>query len=311
MAFIRKKRVLPIYMVGGTWLVWSLAAPLYKPTHYIMAGLASAAVYYLGKIIFPDQGYELDDPEEEASEAQKTQAEPVSPEVQQLLQERDRAVSEMRRLNDSIQDPTLSQQIDRLEHTTQKIMDAVAKSPDKLPQIRRFLNYYLPTTLKLLRTYTSVDDNPGEKARQICQEIDRILDTVNQALLQLFYHCVLISLPEVGRGQLRVVRCRGHVRQHRKHRAVHVHPGDGLGLLQVPSLDDDGGGGGVVPDPLRGLSAACGKQGQKHHIEYKQSVFLHVSHSISICFPFPCCFAIWAVQSNPIRARGIPICLSK
>ena len=193
MAFIRKKSVLPIYMVGGTWLVWSLAAPLYKPTHYIMAGLASAAVYYLGKIIFPDRGYELDDPEEGASEpqAQKTQAEPVSPEVQQLLQERDRALSEMRRLNDSIQDQTLSQQIDRLEHTTQKIMDAVDKSPDKLPQIRRFLNYYLPTTLKLLNAYDRMDATgveganiDGTKGRiedimsTVCTAFDRQLDAL-------------------------------------------------------------------------------------------------------------------------------------
>ena len=193
MAFIRKKSVLPIYMVGGTWLVWSLAAPLYKPTHYIMAGLASAAVYYLGKIIFPDRGYELDDPEEEASEpqAQKTQAEPVSPEVQQLLQGRDRAPSEVRRANDSHRDQTLSQQTGGVEHTTQKIMDAVAKSPDKLPQIRRFLNYYLPTTLKLLNAYDRMDATgveganiDGTKGRiedimsTICTAFDRQLDAL-------------------------------------------------------------------------------------------------------------------------------------
>ncbi len=195
MAFVRKKSVLPIYLVGGTWLVWSLAAPLYKPTHYIMAGLASAVVYYLGKIILPDRGYEIDDLEEDDNESepqpQKPQAEPVSPEVQQLLQERDRALSEMRRLNDAIQDPTLSQQIDRLEHTTQKIMDAVVKSPDKLPQIRRFLNYYLPTTLKLLNAYDRMDATgveganiDGTKGRiedimsTICTAFDRQLDAL-------------------------------------------------------------------------------------------------------------------------------------
>lgn len=194
MAFIRKKSVLPIYMVGGTWLVWSLAAPLYKPTHYIMAGLASAAVYYLGKILLPDRGYEVEESEEEASEqpqTQKTPSEPVSPEVQQLLQERDRALSEMRRLNDAIQDETLSQQIDRLEHTTQNILDAVVKSPDKLPQIRRFLNYYLPTTLKLLNAYDRMDATgveganiDGTKGRiedimsTICTAFDRQLDAL-------------------------------------------------------------------------------------------------------------------------------------
>lgn len=192
MAFVRKKSVLPIYLVGGTWLVWSLAAPLYRPTHYLMAALTSAAVYYLGKIIFPNRGYEVDQPEQEEAQTQKAQdTEAVSPEVQQLLQERDRALSEMRRLNDAIQDPQISQQIDRLEHTTQQIMDAVAKNPDKLPQIRRFLNYYLPTTLKLLNAYDRMDATgveganiDGTKGRiedimsTICTAFDRQLDAL-------------------------------------------------------------------------------------------------------------------------------------
>lgn len=194
MAFVRKKSVLPIYLVGGTWLVWSLVAPLYRPTHYLMAALTSAAVYYLGKIIFPDRGYEIDQPDQkeaQAQQAQSTQKESVSPEVQQLLTERDRALSEMRRLNDAIQDPQISQQIDRLEHTTQQIMDAVAKSPDKLPQIRRFLNYYLPTTLKLLNAYDRMDATgveganiDGTKGRiedimsTICTAFDRQLDAL-------------------------------------------------------------------------------------------------------------------------------------
>lgn len=193
MALVRKKSVLPIYLVGGTWLVWSLTAPLYRPTHYLMAGLASAAVYYLCKIIFPDRGYEMDAPEEGTPEpqGQKPQAPPTSPEVQQLLQERDLALSEMRRLNDAIQDPVLSQQIDRLEWSTQQIMDTVAKSPDKLPQIRRFLNYYLPTTLKLLGTYDRMDATgveganiDGTKGRiedimsTICTAFERQLDAL-------------------------------------------------------------------------------------------------------------------------------------
>lgn len=192
MAFVRKKSVLPIYLVGGTWLVWSLVAPLYRPTHYLMAALTSAAVYYLGKIIFPNRGYEVDQPEQEEAQTQKAQdTEPVSPQVQQLLAERDRALSEMRRLNDAIQDPQISQQIDRLEHTTQQIMDAVAKNPDKLPQIRRFLNYYLPTTLKLLNAYDRMDATgveganiDGTKGRiedimsTICTAFDRQLDAL-------------------------------------------------------------------------------------------------------------------------------------
>lgn len=196
MAFVRKKSVLPIYLVGATWLVWSVTAPLYRPTHYVMAALSSAAVYYLGKIILPDKGYEMPDPQpQDTTQAQaqpQTQPEAhTDPEIAALLQERDRAVGEMRRLNDAIEDPQLSEQIDRLEHTTQKIMDAVVKAPEKLPQIRRFLNYYLPTTLKLLNAYDRMDaagvegtNIDGTKGRiedimsTICTAFDRQLDAL-------------------------------------------------------------------------------------------------------------------------------------
>ena len=196
MAFVRKKSVLPIYLVGATWLVWSVTAPLYRPTHYLMAALSSAAVYYLGKIILPDKGYEMPDPQpQDAPQAQaqpQTQPEAhTDPEIAALLQERDRAVGEMRRLNDAIEDPQLSEQIDHLEHTTQKIIDTVAKDPEKLPQIRRFLNYYLPTTLKLLNAYDRMDaagvegtNIDGTKGRiedimsTICTAFDRQLDAL-------------------------------------------------------------------------------------------------------------------------------------
>ena len=64
----------------------------------------------------------------------------------------------MRRLNDSIEDPTLSRQIDHIEATTGKIFTYVMAHPDQKSQIRRFLNYYLPTTLKLLNAYDRLDE---------------------------------------------------------------------------------------------------------------------------------------------------------
>ncbi len=63
----------------------------------------------------------------------------------------------MRRLNDSIEDEEISAQIDHLEEVTRKIIDLVVKQPKKLPQIRRFLDYYLPTTLKILNAYDRMD----------------------------------------------------------------------------------------------------------------------------------------------------------
>jgi 5-bromo-4-chloroindolyl phosphate hydrolysis protein len=159
MAKVVKKTVAPIYAVGILWLVWGLFFPLYRPFHYVLAVLASVAVYFLGKMIWPDRAYETASGQsaQPKQEQAKAAASTGDAELDALLTERDRAVSEMRRLNDSIQDPTISAQIDHLESTTKKIIAQVVQNPKKLPQIRKFMSYYLPTTLKLLNAYDRMD----------------------------------------------------------------------------------------------------------------------------------------------------------
>ena len=190
MAYVKKRSVLPIYFVGLTWLVWAwiLCLPLYRPVHYVMAALASFIAYHLGKMLFPDRGYQAQDaaqaaPRAEPQAAPRPEAKPKStgnPEIDALLVERERAVSEMRRLNDSIEDPRISAQISRLEATTGKIIDAVVESPAKLPQIRKFMNYYLPTTLKLLNAYDRMDATgaSGANIDGTKGKIEEMLDTI-------------------------------------------------------------------------------------------------------------------------------------
>ncbi|MCI8916688.1 MAG: hypothetical protein HFF26_08500 [Oscillospiraceae bacterium] len=187
-AYVKKRSVLPIYFVGLTWLVWALCLPLYRPTHYVMAALASFIAYHLGKMLFPDRGYQAQDaaqaaPRAEPQAAPRPEAKPKStgnPEIDALLVERERAVGEMRRLNDSIEDPRISAQISRLEATTGKIIDAVVESPAKLPQIRKFMNYYLPTTLKLLNAYDRMDATgaSGTNIDGTKGKIEEMLDTI-------------------------------------------------------------------------------------------------------------------------------------
>lgn len=197
MAHIQKKSVLPIYFVGFVWVLWAVFGSLHRPTDYIMAALVSIAAYFLGKILFPDRGYEIPD-EEKASPQPEPQAqakqEPKStgnPEIDKLIAERERALSEMRRLNDTIEDEVISARIDHLEDVTAKIINTVVAKPSKLPQLRRFLNYYLPTTLKLLNAYDRMDaagvsgsNIDGTKAKiedimgTICTAFDKQLDTL-------------------------------------------------------------------------------------------------------------------------------------
>ncbi len=154
MAKIEKKPVAPIYALVLLWVVWGLFLPLHSTLHYVLAAAASVVVFCVAKLIWPNKTYETPDPEPVKKEEPKTTG---NPEIDALIKERDRAISEMRRLNDSIEDPTISDQIDHLESTTAKIVDQVVKNPEKLSDIRRFMNYYLPTTLKLLNAYDRAD----------------------------------------------------------------------------------------------------------------------------------------------------------
>lgn len=184
MAKIVKKSPAPLYFAAATWLGWGVFAPLYRPVHIVLATVVSAVAGVVGKALFPDQTYET--PESKETEQPKEPEKPQTtgnPELDKLIAERERAVSEMRRLNAAIPGEKISAQIDHLEEVTRKIITCVVEHPDKLPQIRRFLDYYLPTTLKLLNAYdrmgeagvsgTNIDGTRGR--------IDSVMDTLVSA----------------------------------------------------------------------------------------------------------------------------------
>ena len=177
-----KRSAAPIYLIGVTWLVYAFLFPLNSLIHYLICGVLSAAAFVVGKAIFPDKVYEIKDekPKEEKKEEQKPTG---NPEIDALIKERDRAVSEMRRLNDAIADEKISAQIDHLEEVTKKIIDHVVAHPKKLPQIRRFMDYYLPTTLKILNAYDRMDSTgiAGENISTTKAKVEGMMDTITQA----------------------------------------------------------------------------------------------------------------------------------
>ena len=96
-----------------------------------------------------------------------------NPELDKMVSEGQKALDEMRRLNDSIQDAAISAQIDRLEQVSGKIFRQVQKDPTQLPQIRKFMSYYLPTTLKLLRAYDDMS-HQGVQGENITGTMERV-----------------------------------------------------------------------------------------------------------------------------------------
>ena len=86
----------------------------------------------------------------------------------------------IRRANDRIADPVLSAKIDRLEDITAKIFRAVEEDPQKRSRIDTFLNYYLPTTQKLLDSYAEFEAAgvEGENLRQAKSRIESTMDAI-------------------------------------------------------------------------------------------------------------------------------------
>lgn len=172
----KKVSVLPIYLVGLVWLGYALLFPLNAPLHYILCAGLSLAAFVVGKAIFPDKVYQTPGaPKEEAKKPEPKKEE--DPKVAALRKEKDRAVSELRRLNDAIPDEKISAQIDHLEEVTGKIIDHVIADPSKQPQISRFLDYFLPTTIKLLNAYDRMDSTGASGAN-----IDSTKDKIEEML---------------------------------------------------------------------------------------------------------------------------------
>lgn len=96
-------------------------------------------------------------------------------------------ILEIRQANDEIPGEEISRKLDRLEQITSRIFICVEKNSEKLPEIRKFMEYYLPTTLKLVKAYKEFDSQTiqGDNITTAKREIEHTLDTINDAFEKL------------------------------------------------------------------------------------------------------------------------------
>ena len=85
-----------------------------------------------------------------------------------------------------MQDPQAREELEQMQETAAAICDWLEAHPESLPKARRFAEYYIPTTLKLLYTYNDVQGQQGENAENIRRDIAGILHTLNQAFDNLY-----------------------------------------------------------------------------------------------------------------------------
>ena len=90
-------------------------------------------------------------------------------------------------MNDNIPGEEISAKLFRLENLLKEIFEGLREHPEQLPQMRKFMNYYLPTTLKLVSAYEEFDDlsAQGEEIAEAKAEIEKTLDSINSAFEEL------------------------------------------------------------------------------------------------------------------------------
>lgn len=167
------KPVIPLYASGATWLLYALLFPLYRLSHFLLAASAAAVVGIVARIFCPSTV-------EEVPEKPETTG---NPELDKMISDGQKAIAEMKRLDNNIADPTISAQIVRLQQLSEKIFAQVKQNPEKLPQIRKFMNYYLPTTLKILNAYDRMGEQgvSGENITSTMHKVESMMDTIIKA----------------------------------------------------------------------------------------------------------------------------------
>ena len=95
----------------------------------------------------------------------------------------DDIIRSIHHLNDEIDDKLVSERIDRIERVTASILHTLKEHPERTEDARRFMNYYLPTTVKLLESYNLMEDQSyqGENIQAARRRIEDVLDKLVMA----------------------------------------------------------------------------------------------------------------------------------
>lgn len=184
----KKTRVSPIYAVALVWLVLSLVHPPYSFGRLIVYTLVSAAVFFNVRAFVKDKYGEeyIEEPEPEPVKKPEPEASRGAA-VDAIIAEGKTAQRELGRLYASIGDLEVKKKIRDIMEVSDKIIQDAIDDPSDVPQIKKFLDYYLPTTIKLLNTYDRMGSQgiEGENISGTMASIEEMLDTAISAYKKL------------------------------------------------------------------------------------------------------------------------------
>lgn len=191
---------MPTYVFGISWLFFAIAFDWSIFRCIIIAGAISWLVKAIQKNKQEKETAKAKNPPKEEKPQKKQEPNPITeeqkgtgnPELDAILRFGDTSVQRLQQINDDIPDYKVSAQLKQIEILTASIFDQVEKKPDKLKEVRQFMNYYLPTTIKLLEQYVQMQnvglkgENIGSAMHQIEEMLDKVIVAFQKQLDGMF-----------------------------------------------------------------------------------------------------------------------------
>lgn len=179
-------KVAPFYSFAIAWVISLFIFPPYR----VWGLLASTGVSAITALIVhavssrkskKAKVHSAPTVEKQAAPEVKTESKSYGPEIDPILEEGKRALGEMGRLYAAIGNPEVKEKINEIMRITDKITQDAIEDPSDIPQIKKFMNYYLPTTIKLLNTYDRMSAQ-GIKGENLDKSMKNITDMLDEAI---------------------------------------------------------------------------------------------------------------------------------
>lgn len=172
---MRQKRIrsaVPVYISAAVFALYGWIFPLLSIRHLLMSACLSLIAYFVSGKFFIGELIDLD-----------VVLSTGNQDIDAQLKASQESLKSLRAANEAIDDAFVSERIDRMERAGEKILEAVVIKPARATQVRRFMNYYLPASAKLLSQYKNLnlENAPGENLKKAKKSVEDSLDMIASA----------------------------------------------------------------------------------------------------------------------------------
>jgi hypothetical protein len=159
---------IPIYLAAAVWVVFGLFGHLYEFSNILLAIALSLVMFFVSRKFLPGRTVEVEDALLTGDRA-----------VDQKLASSLEALKRLRAAAAGAQDPAVAKELRRIDEAGHKILSAVADKRSRYDEVRKFMDYYLPTTDKLMTQYKLLAGaGSGDTVKKAQKSVENSLDMI-------------------------------------------------------------------------------------------------------------------------------------